>query len=91
MAVGLYFATNPITPEQYDAVNRGLEASGAASPPGRILHVALEVGGQIQVFDIWESEEAFETVAGQLRSVFADVGVDPGPPQVSTIHNLIKD
>jgi hypothetical protein len=91
MAVGLYFAANPITPAQYDAVAAGLEAAGAGSPPGRILHVALEVNGQIQVFDVWESEEAFGALTGQLGSVFADAGVDPGPPQVSRIHNLIKD
>jgi hypothetical protein len=91
MAVGLYFATNPITPAQYDAVAARLEAAGAGSPPGRILHVALEVDDQIQVFDVWESEEAFGALASQLGSVFTDAGVDPGPPQVSTIHNLIKD
>ena len=91
MAVGLYFGTNPITPAQYDAVAAGLDAAGATSPPGRLLHVALEVDGKIQVFDVWESEEAFGAVAAQLGSVFADVGVDPGPPQVSTIRNLIKD
>jgi hypothetical protein len=91
MAVGMYFAANPITPAQYDAVARGLEAAGAGSPPGRILHVALEVDGKIQVFDIWESPEAFQALASQMMPVFAEAGVDPGEPQVSTIHNLIKD
>jgi hypothetical protein len=90
MAVGMYFAANPITPAQYDAVASGLEAAGAGSPPGRILHVALETGGQIQVFDIWESPEAFQALASQMMPVFAEAGVDPGEPQVSTIHNLIK-
>jgi hypothetical protein len=91
MAVGMYFAANPITPAQYDAAVKGLEAAGAGSPPGRILHVALEVGGQIQVFDIWESPEVFQAVAGTMGPVFAEAGVDPGEPQVSTIYNLIKD
>jgi hypothetical protein len=91
MPVGLYFAANPITPAQYDAVAAGLDAAGATSPPGRLLHVALEVDGKIQVFDVWESEEAFHAVDSQMGALFAEAGVDPGPPQVSAIHNLIKD
>ena len=30
------------------------------SPAGRLYHVALETDGQIQVFDIWDSQESFE-------------------------------
>ena len=66
MAVGMYFGSTSITRAQYDAAVKGLEAAGAAAPPGRLLHLALETDGKIQVFDVWESPEAFQAVAATM-------------------------
>jgi hypothetical protein len=58
MAIGLYFTPSSFTPERYDSTIKRLEEAGAGAPPGRLHHVALESGGLIQVFDLWDSEEA---------------------------------
>jgi hypothetical protein len=50
----------------------------------------METDGQIQVFDVWESEAQFQNFGATLLPILADVGVDPGQPQVSPIHNIIK-
>lgn len=89
MAVGMYFTPSSFTPERYDEVNSRLEAIGAGTPPGRLYHFALEAGGLIQVFDIWESAESFQAFGETLVPVFAELGVDPGEPQVLPIHNSI--
>ena len=60
MALGFYFSPSGFTPENYDEAIRRLEEAGAGAPEGRSNHFALETNGEIQVFDVWESQEAFE-------------------------------
>jgi hypothetical protein len=52
--------------------------------------VALESDGLIQVFDVWESEESFQAFGATLLPIMAEVGADPGQPQVSPVRNIIK-
>jgi len=90
MAMGLYFTPSSFTVPKYDDSTRKLEEAGAGSPPGRLYHVALETNGEIQVFDIWESQEQFEAFGQTLVPILAEFGVDPGTPQISNVHNVIK-
>jgi hypothetical protein len=48
------------------------------------------VDGLIQVFDVWESQESFQAFGATLVPILAELGVDPGEPQVSPVHNIIK-
>lgn len=90
MALGMYFTPSSFTPSAYDdAINR-LEAAGAGAPAGRLYHVALETDGQIQVFDVWDSQESFEAFGATLLPIMAEIGADPGQPQVSPVHNIIE-
>jgi hypothetical protein len=89
MALGMYFTPSSFAPADYDEVIKRLEAVGAAAPAGRLHHVALETGGQIQLFDVWESAEAFQAFGATLVPILAELGIDPGEPQVSPIHNII--
>jgi hypothetical protein len=66
VALGFYFTPTGFTPAIYDETLKKLEAAGQGSPPGRLYHVALESGGLIQVFDVWESQESFEAFGATL-------------------------
>ena len=90
MALGFYFTPPGFTPAIYDETVKQLEAAGAGSPPGRLYHVALESGGLIQVFDIWESQETFEAFGATLVPIMTAAGVDPGQPMVASVHNVIQ-
>jgi hypothetical protein len=90
MALGLYFRPSSFTQETYDEAIKQLEAAGAGAPAGRSFHVALETDGEIQVFDIWESQAAFEAFGATLLPILAGLGADPGEPMVSRVHNLIE-
>ncbi len=89
MALGMYFRPNSFTRAQYEDVIKRLEAAGAGAPPGRLYHAAFEVDGQIQVFDVWDSEESFQAFDKTLVPVLTELGVDPVQPQVSLIRNVI--
>jgi hypothetical protein len=90
MALGMYFTPSSFTPARYDDAIKRLEKAGAGSPPGRLYHVAMEADGLIQVFDVWESEASFQAFGKTLLPIMKDVGADPGQPQASPVHNMIK-
>jgi hypothetical protein len=90
MAVGFYFAHGGFTPDKYASVLKQLEAAGAGTPKGRTLHVALESDGEIQVFDIWESQKDFEAFGETLLPILAAADVTLNEPMVATVHNTIK-
>ena len=90
MALGFYFTPTGFTPAQYDDAVSQLAAAGAGAPAGRLYHFALEVDGQIQVFDVWDSQESFEAFGETLLPIMGALGADPGQPQVSPVHNIIK-
>ena len=90
MAVGLYFTPSGFNKDKYDEAIRKLEQAGAGAPAGRTYHVALESDGAIQVFDIWESHEAFEAFGQTLIPILSELGVDPGQPMTSAVHNVIN-
>jgi hypothetical protein len=90
MALGFYFGSGTFSPAQYDEAVKKLDEAGAGAPAGRLHHVALESDGNIQVFDVWESQEAFDAFGATLMPILSGVGADPGAPMVSPVRNIIK-
>jgi hypothetical protein len=89
MALAFYFAPQSFSTEQYDEVIRRLDAAGAGSPPGRSYHCAFTGDGGVQVFDVWDSQESFDKFGETLIPIMAELGTDPGQPQVTEVHNVI--
>lgn len=78
------------TTEQYDETIRRLEEEGDFPPDGVEYHCAFMVEGNLRVSEVWESREQFEAFGERLMPVLADVGIDPGEPEVVEVHNTIK-
>ncbi len=90
MALGFYFKPDSFTKERYDEAIRRLDQAGAGSPPGRTYHFAWEgPGGTIEVFDVWESQQAFEQFGETLVPIMTELGADPGEPAAFEIYNTI--
>ena len=64
MALGFYFTPDSFTSATYDDALSRLEAAGAGAPAGRLYHAALETDGQIQVFDVWDSQAVVRRLRG---------------------------
>jgi hypothetical protein len=90
MAIGIYFEGSKFSTDQYDQAIVQLEAAGAGSPQGRLYHVALETNGEINVFDVWESQEAFDAFGVTLMPILQGLGADPGTPMSTQVHNEIR-
>jgi len=90
MAIGLYFRPEGFTPAIYDEAIRQLDQAGAGfgSVPGRTFHCAMEVDGNIRVFDVWDSIEQFQKFGETLIPIMNKLGVDPGEPEIHPVHNV---
>jgi hypothetical protein len=90
MALAFYLAHDGFTPDKYAQAIKQLSEAGAGAPTGRTLHVALESEGAINVFDIWESQEAFDAFGSTLVPILTALGVELKAPMVATVHNVIE-
>jgi hypothetical protein len=90
MALGFYFTHGAFTPDKYDKVITRLVDAGAGAPKGRTFHFALESNGEIQVFDIWESQEEFDAFGATLVPILGEFGIELNEPMVAKVHNTIE-
>ena len=90
MAITMIFTPRSMDARQYDEVIKRLENAGASAPPGRLYHVCFGTGTNLRVVDVWESQEALNTVGQTLMPILQQVGVDPGQPEVAEVHNSIQ-
>ena len=89
MAISAHFQHRGFTPEKYDQVVRQLEAAGHGKPAARLMHIAVEADGEIEVFDIWESPEALEGFGSAFIPLLQDLGVELHPPTIHPVRNMI--
>ncbi len=89
MAISVYFQSENMSTQKYDEVVKRLQAAGAGSPKGRTYHVAFGDPNQLQVFDIWESQETFDAFGAVLMPIAGEVGANPGEPMIAPVHNII--
>jgi hypothetical protein len=88
--IGVYIVTKNMTAEQHAAGRERLEAAGA--PDGAMkLHACFGEDGQLQVFDVWESQEAFDEFLTYLGRVMGELGIELAqPPTIMQIVDLVQ-
>jgi hypothetical protein len=90
MAIAIYFHPESMSAAQYDDVIRRLEAAGQGKPKGRTHHSTFGPDDHLMVYDVWESQQDFEAFGQTLMPILAEVGLDPGQPDVMPVHNVIQ-
>ena len=91
MSVLVRFApAGATTTEQYDETIRRLQAAGDFPPDGMEYHVCFLADGNVRVSEIWDSREQLDAFGERLMPILAEVGIDPGEPEVLEIHNTIR-
>ena len=91
MAIGTCFRPASMNADRDNETIRRLEPAGAGSPPGRSYHVCFGAGDQLQVFDVRDSQAAFERFAETLMPILQELQLDPGQPMVEPVHNVITE
>jgi hypothetical protein len=90
MSVLIRFAPASLTAAQYDESVRKLEAAGVFPPDGLDYHVCFGSEGNLRVSEIWDSREQLDAFGEKLMPVLAEVGIEPGEPELMDIHNIVK-
>jgi len=90
MSILIRFAPASLTAEQYDESVRRLEAEGSWPPDGLDYHVCFGAEPNLRVSEIWDSREQLEAFGERLMPVLADIGIDPGQPELLDIHNIVS-
>jgi hypothetical protein len=90
MSVLFRFQPHGMTRDQYGAVSKKLQDSGAWPPEGLQLHVMFGEDNDLRVSEVWESEEAQRAFAeGHLMSALQENGVQlSGEPDVYPVHEF---
>ena len=91
MSILVRFApTSVTTTEQYDETIRRLQEAGDFPPEGMEYHVCFPQDGNVRVSEIWDSREQFDAFGERLMPLLAELGIDPGEPEMLEIHNIIR-
>ena len=91
MSVLIRFApASPTTKEQYDETVRRLQEAGDFPPDGLEIHVCFVADGNLRVSEIWDSREQIEAFGQRLMPLLAEMGIDPGEPEMFEVHNIIR-
>jgi hypothetical protein len=88
MAIAVTFSPT-MTLKQYEESIERLKGAGPWPAPGMQYHVCFGDPENLQVGEVWESEEAFRSFGDTLMPILADIGVDPGQPVISSVHNTL--
>ena len=86
-----FASTSPATTEQYDESLRRLQEQGEFPPEGMEYHVCfLAPDGNIRVSEIWDSREQLQAFGQRLMPLLAEIGIDPGEPEILDIYNIVR-
>jgi hypothetical protein len=78
------------TTQQYDETISRLQSDGGEFPPdGMEYHCAFMADGNLRVSEVWDSQEKFEAFGQRLMPLLAEVGIDPGTPEILQVYNTI--
>jgi hypothetical protein len=84
------FAPPSLTAEQYDDVVRRLWEAGVFPADGLDYEICFGEPGKLRVSQVWDSQEQMEAFGQRLMPILAEVGIDPGQPEITGVHNIIR-
>ncbi len=90
MSVLIRFAPASLTAEEYDKVVAKLTADGISPAEGLDYEVCFGSGDDFKVSMVWDSQEQFAAFGARLGPILAELGIDPGEPEIVEVHNIIK-
>ena len=90
MSVLIRFTPESLTAEQYDEVVRRLNEAGVFPAQGLDYEVCFGTGEKMRVSQVWDTQENLEAFGTRLQPILAEVGIDPGAPEIVPVHNIIK-
>jgi hypothetical protein len=90
VSVLIRFSPASLTAKQYDEVVRRLTGEGVFPADGLDYEICFGSDGNLKVSQVWDSQQQLEAFGARLRPILADLGINPGEPEVVEVHNIIR-
>ena len=84
------FAPPSLTAEQYDNAVRRLNEEGVFPADGLDYEICFGSGDSLKVSQVWDSKEQLDAFGARLMPILAELGINPGEPEVVEVHNIIR-
>jgi hypothetical protein len=78
-----------MTVAQYTEILQRLKKAGAGHPKGRRYHACFGESDKLQVFDVWDSQDTFDTFGQTLMPLLTEMGLTVASPVVMPVHSVI--
>ena len=90
MSVLIRFAPPSLTAKQYDDAVRRLTEDGVFPADGLDYEICFGSGDNLKVSQVWDSQQQLDAFAKRLMPILAELGIEPGEPEVLEVHNIIR-
>jgi hypothetical protein len=88
--IAVYIVTKNMTIEQHTEGRERLRQAGAPERPMKV-HSCFGDDGALQVFDVWDSQEAFDEFLTYLGPVMEELGIELAqPPLIMPMVDLVQ-
>jgi hypothetical protein len=91
MSLVIRFSPPSLTKKQYDdAVRRLTEEGVFPNADGLDYEICFGSDGNLKVSQVWDTREQLDAFGARLTPILAELGIEPGEPEVLEVHNIIK-
>ena len=90
MSILIRFSPPSLTAEQYDSIVARLYEEGIHPAPGLELEVCYGSEDQMKVSVLFDSQEHLDAFGARLQPILAEMGMNPGEPEIIEVHNVIR-
>lgn len=88
--IAIYITTENMTTALHTEGRKRLKEAGAPEDAMKV-HSVFGDEGKLQVFDIWESQEAFDAFLEYLGPILKELNVTlSGPPAIMPVFDLVQ-
>ena len=89
--IAIYIVTKNMSVEQHAKGRQKLREAGAPENAMKI-HSCFGEDGKLEVFDVWESQEAFDEFLKYLGPVMEELGIELAqPPVIAPLVDLVQN
>ena len=90
MSVLIRFSPPSLTAEQYDEAVGRFNDAGIMPAEGLEYEICFGSPGHLKVSQVWDTREQMDAFGQRIMPILAEMGIDPGQPEVVEVHNTIN-